>query len=1242
MDTSHGPESFRGLLLRHRGRTGLIQRDLATRAGVSRGAVQDWESGLNHPTAERLKALIRVFLEAGGLTAGQEASEAHALWAAAERESARMRTPFDEDWFSRLLTARAPHTPGAAADSLDAARPAGPAPVTVQPNQDWGDAPDTLGFVGRVDELALLRRWVVDERCRLVAVLGMGGVGKTTLAARLAQDVASSFERVYWRSLRDAPPVSDWLAGAIGFLSDRQLVPPSAESELLAALLRLLRDRRCLLGLDNSETLFEPGQQEGRYREGMAGYSRLLEAVGGASHQSCLVLTSREAPPELVMLGSAVRTFELGGLGADEAQQLLASKQLEGTSQQWGELNARFGGNGLALKVVAETIRELFGGQLGSFLEEASEGSVFGGLRRLLTEQVERSSALEQQVLRLLAVDREPVRVSLIVAKLEPSVGRGAVLEAVEALRRRSLVERVETSGVAAFTLQSVVLEYVTDQLVEEVSQEIQRGRAVVMVEQPLILAQAKDYVRQTQERLIGAPVLQVLKAHHGEGGTEQRLLVLLENWRGDPSAEQGYGPGNVVNLLRLLRGDLRGLDLSRLEIRQAYLAEVDAQDASLMGAHLVDAVLAEAFNFPGSVALSADGTFLAAGTSTGQVMLWRVADRKPLLAVHGHTGGVRAVALSSDGQLVASAGGDGSVGLWEVRTGRAVAILQASSGMVWGVALSADGQLVASGGGDGSVWLWEVRTGRPVVTLQAHSGRVWGVALSADAQLLASGGEDGTVRLWETSTGQSLATLQGNAGAIYGVALSADGQLVASGGEDGTVRLWEASTGWPLGILQGHTGVVWGVALSANGELVASGGGDGTVRLWTTSTGRPLAALQGHVGIVRDLALSADGELVASGGWDGTVRLSEARTGRPLVTLQGHTGTVRSVALSADGELVASCGGDGAVRLWKASDGRQLATLEGHTSTALVVALSADGELVASGGEDGTVQLWETTFAMGDRAALSAEQTQSFEHAPPSGGRRVAILQGHTGPVRGVALSADSQLLVSGGGDGTIRLWEARSGRPLAILEDHTVGGVWGVALSGDGELVAGGGEDGTVRGWRTSTGRPLAPLEGHTGTLWGVALSADGELVASGGEDGTVRLWETSTGQLLATLHGHTGTVWGVALSAKGELVASCGEDGMVRLWEARTGQPLAILQGHTGVVWGVALSADGQLVASGGFDGTVQLWKASTGSHLRTLRVDRRYERLAIAGLTGITDAQCTALLALGAVGRPILAN
>jgi len=334
---------------------------------------------------------------------------------------------------------------------------------------------------------------------------------------------------------------------------------------------------------------------------------------------------------------------------------LLADKQLSGNAEDGGNLIARFGGNGLALKLVGESIRQVFGGDIGAFLDESGSGTVFGGIRRLLAEQIERSSAVEREVLRVLAVEREPVTIVELIAELGPRAGRGAVLEAVEALRRRSLVERSQTTTAAAFTLQSVVLEYVTDRLVEEVRDEIAGGQPLRLLEQPLIKAQAKDYVRETQERLIGQPVLQQLQLDHGHDGAERLLLALFEGWRNRPQREQRYGPGNVVNLLRLLRGDLRRVDLADLALRQAYLAGIEAQDASLAGAHLSEAVLAEAFNFPSCLALSGDGTSLAAGTSAGEVWLWGVPDRTPVLAVKGHTSPVYSVALSGDGRLLAS-----------------------------------------------------------------------------------------------------------------------------------------------------------------------------------------------------------------------------------------------------------------------------------------------------------------------------------------------------------------------------------------------------------------------------------------------------------------------------------------------------------------------------------------------------------------------------------------------------------
>jgi hypothetical protein len=227
----------------------------------------------------------------------------------------------------------------------------------------------------------------------------------------------------------------------------------------------------------------------------------------------------------------------------------------------------------------------------------------------------------------------------------------------------------------------------------------------------------ARDYVRRSQERLIAAPLLEQLMATYGGAKrVESRLRHLLGAWQGRPAAEQGYGPGNVVNLLRLLRGDLRGLDLSRLAIRQAYLQETEAQDVTLTGARLSQSVLAEAFGQIFSVALSPDSALLAAGASGGEVCLWRVADRTPILSVRGH------------------------------------------AGITYAVALSADGRRLASGGGDGVVKLWDAGSGACPVTMPGHI--VEDVALSGDGWLLVSGGKDGTVRLWEAGSGACLAVL--------------------------------------------------------------------------------------------------------------------------------------------------------------------------------------------------------------------------------------------------------------------------------------------------------------------------------------------------------------------------------------------------------------------------------------------------------------------------------------------------
>jgi transcriptional regulator with XRE-family HTH domain len=468
-------ERFAGLLLRCRGRTHFTQSQLASRTGVHMRSLQSWEAGVSYPSADRLQALISAFLETGGLAPGRETTEAEGLWEAALREAPRMAVPFDPEWFHVLLTGRSSaaggatypikRAPAAHLHTVEAA--AGAAH-----REDWADAPDVSRVVGRIPELETLRQWLVGQQYQVVQLAGMGGIGKTTLATLLARDVASEYDLVYWRSLKFAPSAYDWLAGAIDFITDGAMVAPDREDECIALLIKLLRERRCLLVLDNLETLLEPHDSLGRFQDSFSGYRALLQTVAETRHQSCLILTSREASADLGMMsGGSVASLEVRGLSVADTQVLLLDKQLTGTELDWTDFVARCGGNALVMKMTGETVRQIFGSQIGTFLlAVGSNGAIHGGVRRLLASQLDqRLSEVERAIVQLLAASGEPLTPAMLMAELAPRMGRPAVIEALQALRRRSLIERSDSDS-SGFNLHPVVRDYVAVQLLQDVA----------------------------------------------------------------------------------------------------------------------------------------------------------------------------------------------------------------------------------------------------------------------------------------------------------------------------------------------------------------------------------------------------------------------------------------------------------------------------------------------------------------------------------------------------------------------------------------------------------------------------------------------------------------------------------------------------------------------------------------------------------------------------------------------------
>ncbi|NJL55751.1 hypothetical protein HC928_11575 [bacterium] len=295
--------------------------------------------------------------------------------------------------------------------------------------------------------------------------------------------------------------------------------------------------------------------RRGEYRGGYKGYGELFRRVGGTSHKSCLVLTSRENPKEIASAAKGnllVRCLPLVGLTVVAAEALFRDRGLKGTDAEQRSLINFYQGNPLALKIVSTTIQDLFDGDIAQFL--ASNPGVFGDIRDLLAQQCDRLSELERSVMFWLAVHREPVTVATLQNLVED---RANLLEALQSLVRRCLVECTATQ----FTLQPVVMEYFTDQLIQQVSREFtddvkgDRSNQVFLNRCPLLQATVQDYVRDAQARLILAPVAQTLLNRWGSANT---ITTQLKSILADQSPRQpGYIGGNSLNILRHLQIDL-------------------------------------------------------------------------------------------------------------------------------------------------------------------------------------------------------------------------------------------------------------------------------------------------------------------------------------------------------------------------------------------------------------------------------------------------------------------------------------------------------------------------------------------------------------------------------------------------------------------------------------------------------------------------------------------------------------
>jgi hypothetical protein len=339
--------------------------------------------------------------------------------------------------------------------------PSTPTSDTSQPQTrlDLADAPHISSLSDRTSELATLEKWIVQEKCTLAAISGLSGIGKTALSLHLIPKIQHNFEYVIWRSLRHSPPLETTLKNLLEFLLNQpEIELPSSIPDRLSLLMEYLRKNRCLIILDDVQTILSSGQLAGNYRPECENYSILFRQIGETTHNSCLILNSWEPPKEITALkgeNSPVRTLQLKGIGAAAAE-ILRQKSLL-NPETWENLINAYRGNPLWLKIVATTIQEIFRGRVAEFLKY---DMLFLGeeLAATLHPQINRLSELEKNLICRLSREANSVSIEQLLqdADLSPS----DLFNGLQSLGRRSLVEIEEQENESLFNLCPVVRQY--------------------------------------------------------------------------------------------------------------------------------------------------------------------------------------------------------------------------------------------------------------------------------------------------------------------------------------------------------------------------------------------------------------------------------------------------------------------------------------------------------------------------------------------------------------------------------------------------------------------------------------------------------------------------------------------------------------------------------------------------------------------------------------------------------------
>lgn len=603
------------------------------------------------------------------------------------------------------------------------------------------------------------------------------------------------------------------------------------------------------------------------------------------------------------------------------------------------------------------------------------------------------------------------------------------------------------------------------------------------------------------------------------------------------------------------------------------------------------------------AAAYAPGGKLVVTAGKDATARLWDASTGHELRTLAGHTDDIDAVAFSPDGTLVATGSRDKTAKLWDTSSGAEVRTLPHGNGDIRAVAFSPDGAVVLTGGWDASVIFWDVASGEPLRTLSNLDKGVTSIAVSPDGRMVLTGSSDRTARLFDFASGAALRTLTGHGNTLGAVAFSPDSQRIATAGWDHTIRLWDAATGTLLRTLTHHAGEVTSVAFSPDGRRLLSGSRDLSAVLWDIGSGKPLGATSGHTDWLSAVAFSPDGRYLLTASHDRTARRYDSRGELQPLTFASRSHGLWSASFSPDGRFFVTAGRNGITTLWDMATGRPAHSLARHEHWVTAAAFAPDGKTIATASRDTTVRLWSVDtgallrtftghtaavtsviFSSDGRLLATRASDKSARVWDVPGGAEVQHFDPKERPVDSIAFSPDGQSLVTGW-NAVARVWDTTAWQHLRAIGPHTIGfELRAVAFSPDARVLLTASGDGTLKLWNVKSGAALRTLNAHGDQVRSAVFSSDGRFLLTASSDRTAKLWNASTGAELRTFAGHTGSVNAAAFSNDGKYVLTASDDGTARLWDLGSADALATLIAFADEEW-AAVDREGRFDASRG---------------------------------------------------------